>query len=93
MRRTNLAPPPPSSLNDELGRIARQVRRDLQGSPTHTLVADWTVEGVGVHYRTTCGKVLTHTDGAMLTTRETTCIRCISGDLAGKPGPKPGAAS
>lgn len=79
------APPPPLPGTDELDRTARQVRVD--GSPeydhpstVHRLRGQpYTVAELGRHYRIMCGGTLTAFEGAILTTREATCGRCLAG--------------
>lgn len=83
--RTNVGrrfdPPPPTGVPDALTQAARQVRIDATRNdlPVHTVAADWVDPWDGMVYRTLCAKVLAKVEGAILTTRATTCTRCLVG--------------
>ena len=63
---------------DELDRTARQVRLDRQDSTVHDVHASF-LDPSGMAYLTCCDRVLVAADGAILTTRGSTCGRCLRG--------------
>lgn len=70
----------PLGGDDESYRIARQVRYDIPRMHTyvHKVVAASFGREVGHLYRARCGEVLSASAGAILTTREADCGRCVA---------------
>jgi hypothetical protein len=65
---------------DQLDQAAQQVRLDNHDdSPVHDVAATWVDPHVGRSYRTYCCHVLTRAEGAILTTRGSTCVFCWRG--------------
>jgi hypothetical protein len=65
---------------DLLDETARQVRLDdHDDSVVHDLARRWCDRQVGATYRTRCNHVMTRAEGAILTTRPSTCIFCWRG--------------
>lgn len=54
----------------------------LPNRAVHRLVANTFDPGQGRLYTTRCGTVLTNVEGAMLTTYDADCSKCLSGGLA-----------
>lgn len=61
---------------DELERSARQVRLDNRGDSTVHDIHISFADPSGIAYLTCCDQVLMAVDGAILTTRESTCAPC-----------------
>ena len=67
-------------MTDELDRTATQVRLDNRDDSTvHDLAASWSDPRMGRTYRTRCCHVMTRSEGAILTTRGSTCVPCWRG--------------
>lgn len=74
------APVSPAEGTDQLDLTARQVRLgDRDDRTVHALAASWSDPWVGATYRTVCCHILTKSEGAVLTTREADCGRCLRG--------------
>lgn len=75
------SPPPPSGLPDQLDTTSRQVRLDGRDDErtVHRLSSAQTEQWCGRRYRTVCGTFMTAAEGAILTTRDTTCEACKRG--------------
>jgi hypothetical protein len=84
MRSGPLVPPPPSGLPDVVALMARGVRVDMADnpSPVHDLVGEPYGTPWGRQYRVACNRTLSANEGAMLTTRRTTCEACLRGGRA-----------
>lgn len=67
-------------MADALTETARQVRLDNRDDSTvHDVAATWVDPQVGATYRTYCDHVMTKDQGAILTTRGSTCVPCWRG--------------
>ena len=76
------APPPASGLPDQLDLTARHVR--VPDGPIHRLVGHPYTAPTGRQYRIPCNhRPLTAAQGAMLTTRDVTCVGCGGGGRRG----------
>ena len=65
---------------DLLDLTARQVRLDGRNdSPVHRLRTSWVDRRYGATYKTECEHIMTRAEGAILTTRDADCGRCLGG--------------